>query len=228
MYYGRSSIFTTISTITTPAVSYLLTDLPTVKAELDLTSTDANRDAVLTRYILACSQAIQTYCNRNFAVETIQDQFFPQRDAPISPIIGGLSPLQLSKWPIVSIASVVEWAMSTTPYTLTAGADFLADDDNGSLTRLDKFLYPKRWSIVPITVIYQAGYASIPPDVIDACITFVKFRYFARMRDPSLKSENVAGVYEASYLWGTGPGGPDDMPAQVAGALERYRVPVIG
>jgi hypothetical protein len=228
MYVGRSSQFHIVSTITKAAASELLTDLATVKAELNLVSVDANRDAVLTRYIAACSQAIQTYCNRIFAVQTIEDQFFPQRDAPISPVIQGVDPIQLSRWPIVALLSVVEWPSSANPVTLTSGTDFLEDDDAGQLIRLDKFGAPKLWSTAPLTVQYSAGYATLPADVVDACIDFVKFRYFARMRDPSLKSENVVGVYEASYLWGTGPGGPDDMPATVAGKIDRYRVPVIG
>lgn len=227
MYAGRSSRFHIVSTVTTPAANTQLTDLATVKAELNLVNTDANRDSVLTRYIAACSQAIQTYCNRVFAVETIQDQFFPQRDAPISPVIQGVDPIQLTRWPIVSLLSVVEWPSSSNPITLTSGTNFLEDDDAGQLIRLDKFGVPKLWSPNPLTVQYTAGYATLPADLVDACIDFVKFRYFARMRDPSLKSENVAGVYEASYLWGTGPGGPDDMPATVAGKIDRYRVPVL-
>ena len=108
MYVGRSSLFHIVSTVVTPASNLLLTDLSTVKAELNLVNADANRDSVLTRYIAACSQAIQTYCNRVFAVETVQDQFFPQRDAPISPVIQGVDPIQLTRWPIVELASVVE------------------------------------------------------------------------------------------------------------------------
>jgi hypothetical protein len=228
MYAGHSSIFNIVSTVTAPAASYLLTDLATVKQELNLVNPDGNRDAVLTRYIAVCSQIIQKYCNRNFPVETIQDQFFPRRDAPITPVIQGVDPLQLTRWPIVSIVSVVEWPLSLTPTTLIGGTDFLEDDRYGQLIRLDNFAFPKIWAAIPVTVQYKAGYATLPSDVVDACIEFVKWRYFSRMRDPGLKSQNIPGVYEASYLWNTGPGGPDDIPAPIAEKVSRYRVPVIG
>jgi hypothetical protein len=228
MYAGPSAQFHRVTTVVTAASSVALTSLLAVKQELDLVDTDANRDAVLTRYVAACSAAIQAYCNRIFAVQTLQDQFFPQRDAPITPLIQGQDPLQLSNYPIVSLTSVVENPASTTPYTLTSGADFLEDDDEGQLIRLDKRGYPKRWSPLAVTVVYEAGYATLPVDVVDACIDFVKWRYFARMRDPGIRQENIPNVYEASYLWGTGPGGPDDIPATVSEKIARYRVPVIG
>jgi len=212
-----------ITVVTAPASNYDMTALATVKAELNLVSTDANRDAVLARYITACSQAIETYCNRVFAVETLTDSFYPQRDYLNYTLISDQDPLQLSRSPIIAVASVVENSVA-----LTVNVDFQVDAINSRLIRIDSNGYPRPWRALPIIVTYSTGFATLPADVVDACIDFVKFRYFARMRDPSLKSENVVGVYEASYLWGTGPGGPDDMPATVAGKIDRYRVPVIG
>jgi hypothetical protein len=224
---GMGSKYEIVTTVLDEPKSYALTDLVTVKQELNLTTTDANRDAVLTRYIDACSHAIQTYCNRVFAVRSVQDEIRPPREGDLPTAVAGIDPLQLSSWPVVTsdpptALSVIEGHDTV----LTLGEDFELDARRGRLIRLNLHR-PCRWYDKAV-VQYSAGYATLPADVVDACIDFVKFRYFARMRDPSLKSENVVGVYEASYLWGTGPGGPDDMPATVAGKIDRYRVPVIG
>ena len=112
--------------------------------------------------------------------------------------------------------------------TLVAGADYLADNVKGWFTRLDADGYPQLWPNVAITVVYQAGYSDIPADIQDAAIQLVKSKYFSRLRDPSVRAEAADGVYNAQYVIGTGPGGPEDMPASVATALDRYRVLVVG
>jgi hypothetical protein len=222
MYYGAPARFTTVSTIVSAAKSHDLTTLATVKEELGLTTPDASRDRVLARYIAAGSTAIANYCNRVFAVETVQDQFYPRRDPPMRIATGGVDPIQLTRWPLVSISSLTENGRS-----LTENADYIANCDLAQLTRYDVNNYPIPWDEWQIVVQYKAGYESIPADLEDACINYVKFRHFSRTRDPGVKEENVQGVYSAQYLWGTGPGGPGDLPAQVADAVERYRVPVI-
>jgi hypothetical protein len=206
----------------TASANHDLTDLATLKAELNLTNIDAARDAVLNRYIAASSQQLETYCNRRFAAETIEDRFFPPRDPPFRIAVGGADPLQLSRWPIISIASVTENGKA-----LAAGTDFLADSELGHLTRLDVISYPTKWDAWPIVAQYKAGFTTLPADLVDACIQLVKWRYFSRLRDPGVRSENVSGVYEAQYWLGTGLGGPDDLPAEVAAKVARYRLPVV-
>jgi len=113
------------------------------------------------------------------------------------------------------------------PRALAEGWDFEADRETAQLTRLLPDHYPGRWPGVPITVAYLAGFAEIPADVQDATIMLLKERWFARHRDPNIRSEEAAGVYSAQYWFGTGPGGPADLPAFVAERLSRYRAPVI-
>ncbi|KAF2991151.1 hypothetical protein OGR47_02715 [Methylocystis sp. MJC1] len=222
MYYGAPARFTTVSTVVTAAKSHDLTTLATVKEELDLKTSDATRDKVLARYITAGSKAIANFCNRVFAVEAIQDQFYPRRDPPMRIAAGGVDPIQLTRWPLVSISSLSENSRA-----LAENSDYIANYDLAQLTRYDVNTYPIPWDEWQIVVQYKAGYASVPSDLEDACISYVKFRHFSRMRDPGVKEENVQGVYSAQYLWGTGPGGPGDLPVQVADAVARYRVPVI-
>ena len=222
----------TISSIITAATSYNLVDLADVKTLLGITGTVS--DPLLNLFIPQASQTAQTFTNNPFVVETIQDQFFAQSDGPPWTVRDRRAPLQLSRWPIVSVISLVE-TISGVATTLTLGTDFLLDAANGQLTRLDTYApltsappQPCYWRANPIVAQYEAGYATIPGDVFDAVATLIKMMFYAQARDPLIRSQNVAGVYEASYVMGTGPGGPGDLPDYVATKLARYRVPVIG
>jgi hypothetical protein len=113
------------------------------------------------------------------------------------------------------------------PTPLCEGSDFLANPTLGQLTRrfaIDE--QPKSWGL-PVVAIYRAQYAAIPSDIQDAMILLVKARWFGRMRDPMIRSQNAEGIYEATYWFATGPGGPGDLPVDVASILDRYRVPVV-
>lgn len=113
------------------------------------------------------------------------------------------------------------------PTPLCEGVDFIVDATHGQLTRLYAIdQQPKPWNL-PITALYQAPYTQILDDIQDAVILLVKARYFARKRDPMIRQENAASAYEATYFFGTGPGGPGDLPVDVAAKLDRYRVPVV-
>lgn len=115
------------------------------------------------------------------------------------------------------------------PATLAEGRDYLVDAEHGQLVRLDFTGRPRLWSGMPVLAVYPAGYtaASLPDDIQDAIIQLVKARYYARNRDPMVRQQNVEGVYSASYAMGAGFGSDNDLPTNVQGMLERYRVPVI-
>jgi len=116
---------------------------------------------------------------------------------------------------------------------LGEGLDFLVSADVGQLIRLDTNGWPRRWPALPTIVQYPAGYdLKNDPNVTDlsgAVIRMVKDRWFARKRDSRLRSENIAGAYEAQYWFASGPGAAvGNMTPDVSAMLERYRVPVTG
>ena len=231
MYFGRLAQFKTFSTVTTaatgtaPAGPYDLTTLVTVEGELNIAS-GGPADAVLQRYITAASAAIAVYCNRVFPVQTYQDTFFPQRDPPISPVIGGVQDLQLAQYPLPAPASSV----TENGFALTAEVDYTEDDEIGQLTRLDCRGYPQLWPKREIIVQYQAGFDPLPVDLADACIAMVTQRWFARGRDPMMRSEKIPGVAEYQY-WvqaGTAASSGANFPPAVLSVLNGYRVPVVG
>jgi Phage gp6-like head-tail connector protein len=121
---------------------------------------------------------------------------------------------------------VAEAGLNT--YPLGEGRDFLVKAPDAQLLRRHPTLNTVRsWPSVPAVIEYRAGYTECPDDISEACLRFVVSRWFARKRDPNIRNENTEGVYSASYWLGTGPGGPGDLPVDVAETLNRYRVPVI-
>lgn len=215
---GPSGRFAVISSVVTPAADRNLTTLATVKVELGVFNSET--DSVLTRYIAEASFAAENYCNRVFSVQTVKDQFFPSREVPMQAVVGGVDPIQLTCWPVTAISSVKEDGE-----VLVEGEDFYVDKAKGHVIRLDANSYPTRWGAYPIVVQYSAGFAPPPVDVSAAVIRMVTQRYFARQRDPMLKSELVTGIGRTEYATS---GSLANMPADVVDLLENYRVPVVG
>jgi hypothetical protein len=206
-----------ILTVTTAATSYDLTELSDVKDELGVK--DGASDTVLKRYISSASLAAMQYCNRTFSVETLSEQFLP--DYWNRMVRGGVKPLQLSRWPIQNVVSVTENAIP-----LNFGPDYLIDPANGQLTRLDSNAYPCLWRPLPLTVVYSAGYATIPLDVEDAIIRMVTRRFSAKGRDPNLKQQAIPGVIEQQWWISTGTES-GNMSNDIADILDNYRVCVV-
>jgi hypothetical protein len=115
----------TVSTTLVPATvafegqqPYDLVALSSVKADLGIT--DPAFDTLFYGWISQASAAASNFCNRVFPVETVQDQIFPPRDYfPAPTVIGGVKPLQLTRWPITSTVSTAGTRPPVAP-TLTA------------------------------------------------------------------------------------------------------------
>lgn len=208
--------------VVTAATSRDLTSVATVKEELGLTG--AADQAVLQRYIQAASSQIVGWCKREFAAEPVTETWrLTDRDRRVLWGAAEVLPLCLQRFPVSAVSSVTIDAVA-----LVEDTDFEVDAEAGLLWRLDGTSTPsrRRWSSVTIVVTYTGGYAlldDLPPAVQDACIGLVKQRWFARKRDPSVRSEDVPGVRRVDYWVGSIPGA-DDMPTEIAGLLEPYRV----
>lgn len=214
-----------IPTVTVAPETYNLVDLQTVKTLLNIS--DGSLDAYFNLVIPQASDMASQDANNPFVVETLQESFYPHRENYPWQMETGIAPLQVSRWPIVSVVSVVE-TIDCVDTTLVEGTDFLTNKRSGQLTRLARNKYPREWWAIPISVTYQGGYSAIPPSVIKAVVDIVKGIYSARTRDPSLRSENIEGVYEAAYWFGSGPGVSGALPSVISDLLENYRVPIAG
>lgn len=210
---------TVITTVVEAAKSYDLIDLQTIKDELGIAANADN--AILSRYVSWASAAWSQATNRVFQAETIKDEIFAARDMYPYQFVGGIQLLQLSRFPLISVASVTE-----DDCVLAADTDYKVADDRGALIRIDGGGYPRRWHAKKIVTEFDAGFAKIPGDIADAVTRMVKARWNSRGRDPYLMSENIPGVRDARWWIATG-NEAGNMPPDVQDILDNYRVPVI-
>lgn len=204
-------------TVTVPAASYRLTTLAAVKTELGLTA--GTDDALLTALIDRASAAVMRYCNRGFALETVTETLR---------LSGPVRELSLSRWPVVSIASVTENSAAL------ATGDYEINPATGLLIRLDPSDAPRWWPSGKIAVTYQAGYllpgdsgANLPADIEQATIGLVRLAWFTRDLDPLVKSEEVTGIGTITR-WVGGFSDGASLPADIAWLLAPHRQPAIG
>ena len=222
------------TTVLTAAANYDLTTLANIKDDLAIPATDTSSDATLARFITEQSQLVAQYCNRVFPIEAVQDTIFLDRD-PYPYQVTGMQPeLQLSRWPVVAVTSVVDQVTLAVSNVLTVGVDFVANLAIGCLTKIDPNTgAPTGWSADQYTVQYQAGLftpgtTNPPADLEMAVLRLITARFKARGRDPFLRSQGEPGVGQEQYWIGALPGQSGPFPPDIAAVLEKYRVPVAG
>lgn len=199
-------------TVTTPATVFDLSVLADVKDDLAIAV--STYDATLLRYLSEASLAIAKACGRVFAQEAVSEQFrFEARPQPM---------LILTRWPVSAVASIVEDS------TTLIGADWEVDAVTGRLYRL-RADYKSWWTASKITVAYTAGYNlaanGAPKDLQAAARSLIKSRWFAKARDPLVKSEEVPGVLRQDY-WVGGLPGEGGFPPDVEDIVSLYRSPL--
>ncbi len=197
-------------TIVTPATVTALAELATVKLELCISGTA--EDAYLQAQIATASAAASAWCGRVFAREVVSEVWRPT---------ASLESLALSRYPVASIASVVEDGVTL------ASTDYEMDAEAGMLWRLSSDARTA-WSARKITVAYTGGYLlpgqtnrTLPADIERAAVLMVAATYNARGRDPMLRSEGAQGIGQVSYL--DPRAGMEAMPPQAAALLGPYR-----
>lgn len=222
-----------VSTIVTPASSTDLTTLATIKDDLAIPVTDTSSDATLSRFITEQSALVAQYCNRVFPVETIRDTIFLDRDSHPYQVTGLQSELQLSRWPVVAVTSVIETFALGVTNLLTEGSEFVTDLALGWLTRIDANTgAPIGWSPNQYAILYQGGLftpgtTNPPADLEMAVLRLVTARFKARGRDPYLRSQGEPGVGQEQYWVGAMPGQTGPFPPDITAVLEKYRVPTL-
>lgn len=213
-------------TVSVAAGNTAVTTLETVKAQLSIATTD--EDTYLTGGIATITAAICAYLNvapgqdgaRTLGRETLVETFRQKRLEPFYPTSKAPEQMILSRVPVVSIASIVE-----------DGTTLTVDDwelDQGMIYRL----YSDRrgfWYGCKIVVTYTAGWLmpedegrTLPQEIEDAAVEWIKTIRFNRTRDPQLRGENILeSLY--SYTLFAPSDLKDGIPQTVAAALAPYR-----
>ena len=154
--------FSTASTVLCAATSAALTDVTAAKDELQLQHSNTAHDTWLTGAIARMSSMMANYTNRTLVPELVQDVIDIERDAHPYQSPGGFSTIQLSRWPVLGVISVVQTLSATQSLTLTEGTDYRLDAANGLLLKLNPHTATSsKWDAAPLTVIYSAGYGEL-------------------------------------------------------------------
>ncbi|MFD1623892.1 hypothetical protein [Azospirillum griseum] len=204
-------------TVITPATTRRLTTVAAIKAELSLV-TGAD-DPFIADLIARASATVERFCNRVFALETVRESVR---------LTVAADALSLGRWPVVSILSIIEGGKALT------SADYETDGGAGFIHRLTGLDRRCDWPVGKVTVEYTAGYVApgqpgrtLPEDIERATIMLVKAGWFARSRDPMVRTEDVSGVMATTY-WVGGFGAGVCLPPDVEGLLFPHRQPSIG
>ncbi|MBN9241906.1 MAG: phage head-tail connector protein [Mesorhizobium sp.] len=195
-------------TIIEAASDKRLTTLPTAKAELQVTS--GADDAYITSLIDQASAAVLSWCQRAFAAETVRETFrLPAPDTSI----------MLARWPVLSAVSIEINGQ-------TEDADNAEPEAGGFLYRLNDDGNRVSWPSGRIVIEYRAGFVlpndpgrTLPADIERAALSLVKAGWFARSRDPLIRSETIEGAGSTDYFSGT----VSRLPPDVESLLSPYR-----
>lgn len=139
-------------------VTTMLTTLARVKADLDITSVDATRDALLTQLITGVSKRMQDWMDRPIVEGTATDERIDS---------AGSCTIQTRHYPIIAVSSLTE-----SEDALVEDTDFEMKEyelEAGQIVRIasgSPISWPRGSRIVTAT--YSHGYAAVPDSLVNA------------------------------------------------------------
>lgn len=204
-------------TVTTPATDYTLLTIQEMRAAAGIIG--ATQDPDLNAHEAKVADSIAAYCNLAIAgssrptlkQETLTETFRLVR-APV---------LILSRRHAIEVISV------TVDGALIDASEYEVQPESGLLYRLSDDR-PIDWCATKVTVVYKAGFSTVPADLKMAATNFFRTSWLEKSRDPAVKSEeiDIPGVMNSRQdFWvGALPGQPEGpVPDTVAGQLVRFR-----
>lgn len=176
-----------------------LTTLADVKAYLRITNTAD--DAVLTRLISAASEYIRSWLNRDIDPRTYTET----RDGK------GHPKMAFPNYPITGVTSITVDGV-VIPQALTWNASGWVLDDTGIMIQLRDYNFNR--GVQNCVIVYSAGYTPIPPDISQACIEMVSYRF---------KESDRIGVSSKTLAGEVITFSQKDIPANAATLMTQYR-----
>lgn len=212
--------------ITTPAASLQLLSAEQLRVAAGLGSGDASQDASLTPLGLRIAAEIAAVCKIAIGAGRAPTL---RKERLTETIRGARSRDQiiLSRRHDVSIVSV------TIDGSALTGADYEVEPESGLLYRLsgDSRVC---WGFAKAIVVYDAGFETVPDELVGAASDLVRIRLSEAARDPMVRSESseVPGVLNerTDYWVGAIPGSAaaGGIPSDVAARLGRFSNMAIG
>jgi len=207
-----------------------LVTLATVKSELGITGTDADRDAMLTRWIKelsdnvceTCAVAADQFGRRTFLTEGVTVSYRAQ-EVPC-----GTDPAPLIlPWRIPFTVSTV----TVDGVALTVADDVEVEPMAGLLYRLNSDGERTRWERARVVITGSGGWAQgdMPAALSSAVTDAVRYRWSAHKRgDPLLRSIDVDGVDAVTFLDAGKIELDGGLPSEIVSRLAPYSNTVIG
>jgi hypothetical protein len=206
-----------------------LTILADVKAWLQTgqSAFPTTDDVLLTRLITAASQYIQTWLNRQIALQ----DWIEVCDGMGNPLGPGDVRYQFAAFPVTAVSLVVVDGLMIPPIPVSPPAPPGVAAVSTFATQVGYLFTPTQLVIrgyaVPrkagcVTLQYTAGYAVTPPDLAQACIELVALRYRERSRIGEI-ARAIGGGETVSYS-------QKDMSDAIKTLIQQYRIvtPVAG
>lgn len=177
----------TILTVITPAPSYDLTVLATLKNELGITDTAS--DIALSALIVQASGVVTEITGRVWAQEEVSEKFYLDWGENVPSLL-------LERRPVSAIASITENGS-----VLVEDVDYVVDYRRGMVHRINGSVWT--FSNNPSVVIqYTGGYAlldDLPFGPERATLILAKSYWYARARDPATRSETTNDIDSVTY-----------------------------
>ena len=144
-------------------LSYALTSLADVKESLGIASADTSKDNLIIRKINQSTRAIEAYCGRRFKQTTYTDEIY--NGTNIDQII-------LKQRPISAVTlKARDSSLNDNDFETIESSLYFIESEAGILDLV--FNAVGRWGAYAIT--YTAGYATIPDDLAEACVSLACF-----------------------------------------------------
>jgi uncharacterized phiE125 gp8 family phage protein len=180
-----------------------IANLTELKAHLGIT--DAAQDTFLENLTNRAYKILETYLGRVIKSATYTE--YMDGD--------GTGELILNQFPIISVTSIHDdLDRDFTSTFLIAATDYVIYKERGVI-KLFRNEGAFQKGLQNLKVIYVAGYATVPGDLVDALIQMVEFMY-NRSRTGGMQSQSLGGkseTYDQSRI-----------PAEVKRTLNSYRV----
>ncbi len=192
-----------ILTVQTPAVDRSLLSLSDLRtATRSTTASDADLmdlgDEVASAIARYCKVAQAGATPVTMREETLVEVF---RDVSCA------AEIVLARWPLVSVTSITEDSVALT------ASDYEPDAAPGFLYRLASDTRVE-WSTAKTTVVYVAGWATVPEDLKLAAKKLASFYWSQQVRDPLIRGITIPDVIEKQFWVGDstkGRGIPEDV-----------------
>lgn len=181
-----------------------LTTLVFAKTYLKIPALETSQDSIVEFCINAASQEIESDTNRKLKAQAITE-YQHGRNGNI---------IVLREWPINSITSlsIDQSALFTDPATLIDADDYRISDDLNSIVMINRTL-PNGFN--NIKIIYNAGYASVPSDIENACLWLTTYYYMMRQNQDIGRTSKGKGDESVTIL--------QQAPGVVKDAINRYK-----